>query len=235
MSLYKDGELINSASGQGVIPDAIRDTNYVGIKSDLESAWRYDGELSEFAMWERELSAYEVQKMYQHQYSGSSVYNSYGVDSYSNSASFLPDVDGDYVVQYTAFGSMATGSATGSVAGAAAANMLKLYLNITEIAWIYQDDGSGGGGGGGAPTSSILPQTSGGPRIGRGFVINNYKAVSSERIRRVEQVPFKLGLHDRLGLRITAGSSSAPSPTPDTGDDFKVYGNVTEIAWIYKE
>ena len=232
MSLYKDGELINSASGQGAIPDAIRNTNYIGIKSDLDSAWRYDGELSEFAMWERELSSYEVQKMYQHQYSGSSVYNSYGVDVYSNSASFLPDVDGDYTVKYTAFGSMATGSAMGSM-GAAASNMLKLYLNITEIAWIYQEDpAAGGGGGGGGSTSPILPQTSGGPRIGSGFVINNYKAVSSERVRRVEQVPFKLGLKDKLGLRVAGVTGSTPTPT---GDDLRVYGNVTEIAWIYKE
>ena len=106
---------------------------------------------------------------------------------------------------------------------------MNLYSNISEIAWIYKDDSPGGGGGG--STSSIIPQTSGGPRIGRGFVINNYKAVSSERIRRVEQVPFKLGLHDRLGLRITAGTSEAPP----AGDDLRVYGNVTEIAWIYKE
>jgi len=236
MSLYKDGELINSASGQGVIPDSIRDTNYVGIKSDLDSAWRYDGELSEFAMWERELSAYEVQKMYQHQYSGSSVYNSYGVDSYSNSASFLPDVDGDYVVQYTAFGSMATGSATGSVGGAVATNMLKLYLNITEIAWIYQDDGSSGSSGGssGGSLPPLKPLGNGGPMISSDYTINSFKALSAERVRRVDQVPFRLARKDRLGVRKLIITGSTP-PEPPTGDDFKVYGNVTEIAWIYKE
>jgi hypothetical protein len=245
MSLYKDGELINSASGQGTIPDSIRDTNYVGIKSDLDSAWRYDGELSEFAMWERELSAYEVQKIYQHQFSGSSVYNNYGVDFYSNSASFLPDVEGDYVTKVTAYGSTAFDYATASIGISDCAGVVggSAYTNscgfcvegTTGLPATYGQiecwDGSWictasvpPAVTGTCPPESPLPCIESGssnPRLilGRGLVINNYINLSAGRSRRVNQVPFKLGIKDRLGLRFsdTISTTSGSVPTYCTG------------------
>jgi len=111
---------------------------------------------------------------------------------------------------------------------------MNLYSNISEIAWIYKDDSPGGGGGGGGSTSSIIPQTYGGPMINSSYIINSFKALSSERVRRIEQVPFRLAGKDRLGIRKIIPSGSSP-PTPSGGDDLRVYGNVTEIAWIYKE
>mgnify|MGYP003111462530 CR=1 FL=1 len=248
MSLYKDGELINSASGQGAIPDAIRNINYIGIKSDLDSAWRYDGELSEFAMWERELSAYEVQKIYQHQFSGSSVYNNYGVDLYSNSASFLPDVGGDYVTKITAYGSTAFGYATASIGipgipdcagvigGTAYTNSCGYCVEGTtglpaNYGQVQCWDGSwvcsssiGPAVTGTCPPEPPLPCIETGssdpvPFFDQGFVINNYKNLSTGRDRRVDQVPFKLGIHDKLGLRLDNSiiTPSGSVPTYCTG------------------
>jgi hypothetical protein len=115
MSLYKDGQLINSASGQGAIPDALRDNNYIGIKSNVDTSYIFEGKLSEFSMWERELNSYEVQKIYASQYSGSSVYNNYGIDVYATTGSFVPDVTGSYVVKVTGTGSTDIDFATASV------------------------------------------------------------------------------------------------------------------------
>ena len=306
MSLYKNGELINSASGQGAIPDAIRTTNYIGIKSDLDASERFEGELSEFAMWQRELSEYEIQKIYQHQYSGSSIYNNYGVEPYSNSASFLPDVSGDYIVQTTAYGSTAFDFATASISdptptdcagvigGTAYTNSCGICVGGTTglpsdygqyVCW----DGSTicTASAGGVPTGSCPPlppdcagtpggtaytnscgfcvggttglpddygqyvcwdgsiicsASSGGvltgscPAVptgscierpsretenffGSGFVINNYKNLSKGRDRRVDQVPFKLGIKDKLGLRLdnTIATPFGSTPTYCSG------------------
>jgi len=248
MSLYKNGELINSASGQGAIPDAIRTTNYIGIKSDLDTSERFEGELSEFAMWERELSAYEVQKIYQHQYSGSSVYNNYGIDVYSNSASFLPDVEGDYVVQATAYGSIAFDFATASISdptptdcagvpgGTAYTNSCGFCVEGTTglpatygqfVCWdgsIICSASSGGVPTGScptAPTASCIepPEIESDIFFGRGFTINLYKNLSKGRDRRVDQVPFKLGIKDKLGLRKdnTISTPSGSTPTYCSG------------------
>jgi hypothetical protein len=115
-----------------------------------------------------------------------------------------------------------------------AANMLKLYLNITEIAWIYKDDSPGGGGSGGGGLPPLKPLGSGGPMISSDYTINSFKALSAERVRRVDQVPFRLARKDRLGVRKLIITGSTP-PEPPTGDDIRIYGNITEIAWIYKE
>jgi hypothetical protein len=71
-----------------------------------------------------------------------------------------------------------------------------------------------------APTPDTIPCIEG-PAIetnnyfGSGFVINNYKNLSSGRDRRVDQVPFKLGIKDRLGLRLdnTIATPSGSTPT----------------------
>lgn len=143
-------------------------------------------------MWERELSVYEVQKIYQHQYSGSSVYNNYGVDSYSNSASFLPDVDGDYVVRIIGTGSSATGFATASIGGEPPTPP----PSGTTLPCIQPETGN---------TQSYF---------GSGFVINNYKNLSDGRDRRTDQVPFNLGSKDVLGLKKNNTIATTSGSTP---------------------
>jgi hypothetical protein len=198
MSLYKNGELINSSSGGSSVPTAIRDTNYIGIKSDLDTDFRFEGKLSEFSMWERELNSYEVQKIFEHQYSGSSVYNSYGVDSYSNSASFLPDVAGDYIIKITGTGSSAIEFATASISGAPPAPPPP---SGSALACIQSEVGN---------VQSYF---------GSGFVFNNYLNLSGGRLRRTDQVPFILGVPGSLGLRRdnTISTPSGSTPTYCTG------------------
>jgi len=155
MSLYKNGQLINSASGQGAIPDAIRDNNYIGIDQ-----------------------------------------TQYGIDVYSNSASFLPDVDGDYVVRIIGTGSSATGFATASIGGSPPSPP-----SGSTLACIQPETGN---------TQSYF---------GSGFVINNYLNLSGGRLKRTDQVPFSLGTKDRLGLRLdnTIATTSGSTPTYCTG------------------
>jgi len=110
---------------------------------------------------------------------------------------------------------------------------MNLYSNIAEVAWIYKDDSPGGGGGSGGPPP-LKPLGNGGPMISSDYTINSFKALSAERVRRVDQVPFRLARKDRLGVRKLVITGSTP-PEPPTGDDIRIYENIAEIAWIYKE
>jgi len=108
-------------------------------------------------------------------------------------ACYLPDITGSYIVKGTFYsdtgsggGSFAFDTATGVESGPA-----------TPIPCIES---------GGANPQLIL---------GRGLVINNYLNLSAGRERRADQVPFKLGIKDRLGLRnsdfISTPSGSIPT------------------------
>jgi len=108
-------------------------------------------------------------------------------------ACYLPDITGSYIVKGTFYsdtgsggGSFAFDTATGVESGPA-----------TPIPCIES---------GGANPQLIL---------GRGLVINNYLNLSAGRERRAGQVPFKLGIKDRLGLRnsdfISTPSGSIPT------------------------
>jgi hypothetical protein len=112
---------------------------------------------------------------------------------------------------------------------------LSLFLNLAEIAWVYKDDSSGGGSGGGSGLPALKPAGNGGPMISSDYTINSFKALSAERVRRVDQVPFRLARKDRLGVRKLAQSVPPPPPPTPSGDDIRIYENVAEIAWIYKE
>ena len=54
--------------------------------------------------------------------------------------------------------------------------------------------------------------------FGSGFVINNYLNLSGGRKRRVDQVPFKLGIRDKLGLRLDDTISTPPGDDPTDCD-----------------
>jgi len=107
-----------------------------------------------------------------------------------------------------------------------------LFSSFTEVAWIYDgsiySSGSPSSGAGSLPP--LIQPSSGGPMIGSDYVINSFKALSSERLRRVEQVPFRLARKDRLGVR-RLGESTAP-PAPPVDDDIELYSNFVEVAWI---
>lgn len=194
----------------------------------------FGGVIDEFAVWDRALNACERDVVY-------GFLQTASIDAASGSSlnlleqfSFVPDVTGTYSIDLEITDNENCSSITGTVTALIApppppppSGTLNLYSNISEIAWIYKEVPSSGG----SSTSSlpILPAGNGGPMISSDYTINSFKALSAERVRRVEQVPFRLARKDRLGVRKLAESSPPPPPI---GDDIKFYSNVTEIAWV---
>jgi len=108
-----------------------------------------------------------------------------------STACYLPDVIGSYVVKGTFYSD--TGSGGGSFAFDTATGVIS-----------------------DPPTTSCIepPGIEFDAFFARGFTINLYKNLSKGRDRRVDQVPFKLGIKDKLGLRKSNTISTPSGSTP---------------------
>lgn len=234
--VYQNNQLLGSRVQGG--PLITYPSNSVVIGDGASPTWAggyFNGTIDEFAVWNRALNACERDVVY-------GFLQTASVDAASGSSlnlleqfSFVPDVTGTYSIDLEITNNDNCSTITGTVSALIApppppppSGTLNLYSNISEIAWIYKEAPSSGGGSG--PSSlPILPAGNGGPMISSDYTINSFKALSAERVRRVEQVPFRLARKDRLGVRKLAESSPPPPPI---GDDIKFYSNVTEIAWV---
>ena len=104
--------------------------------------------------------------------------------------------------------------------------LMKTYTNISEVAWIFSDSWVPPPD----PTPPSVKSTTPGIVVNSDFSLNVFglKNLSGQRVRRVDQVPFRLGvLNTNLALRKTRA--------PDFVGNFKAYSTIAEVAWVLNE
>jgi len=109
--------------------------------------------------------------------------------------------------------------------------VLQVYTNIAEVAWILSPSF--------VPTptptpspTALKPIIDGAPLVNSDYSFNNFglRALSGQRIRTVDQVPFRLGvLNTGLAIR-----REMAAPVVST-DYLRVYATIAEVAWVLNE
>ena len=230
--IYQDNLLLGS---NPVNPNTI-DAYRIIIGDGASPSWQgnyYEGKIDEFAIWDRALTSCERSTIYNFLQTGSIDAASGSSPNLLEQFSFVPDVTGTYSIDLEMMDTNNCTLLTGTVEAlislspGPSSGDINLYLNFTEVAWIYDASVDAPPISSSSTTFVILPQKSGGPMIDSNYVINSYKALSSERIRRVEQVPFRLARKDRLGVRRII----EPPPPPES-EKIRIYENFAEVAWI---
>tara|TARA_R110000851_G_scaffold328409_1_gene498890 strand:- start:1121 stop:2869 length:1749 start_codon:yes stop_codon:yes gene_type:complete len=192
--VYVDGVVVDAlTAGSG--PGSSTADLHIGADPSFPGTRDFKGLIDEVAIWSRTLSASEIADVYFLQ-SGSAASGSGANVNLDDSFSFVPAVSGTYEINLEV-GDLINGTISGSI-----------YAYISAA------------GPGPTPFPCIEPAT-GDPQLilGRGLVINNYINLSAGRQRRTNQVPFRLGGKDRLGLRFsdTISTTSGSTPTYCTG------------------
>ncbi len=189
--LYLDGALVateSSTLGFSVSSDPLR------IAKSVDSFWDgFDGVIDEACLWSRKLSVKEVSDLFFLQ-SGSCA-TDFEPDPPSvglvEAWSFTPDVVDNYEINLEMIDQI-----DDELSGVSLSGSVFAYVSA-------------------APLCIQRSEVESNNFFGSGFVINTYNNLSKGRDRRVDQVPFKLGSKDRLGLRLdnTIATPSGSTPT----------------------
>tara|TARA_R110002020_G_scaffold401531_1_gene611775 strand:- start:91 stop:837 length:747 start_codon:yes stop_codon:yes gene_type:complete len=207
------------------------------IGKDNLNPYYFDGTIDEIAIWNRSISNSEVAAVF-FLNSGSCASGSVGV---GETFAFTPDVTGTYDVKLTVVGNSPYSEMSGTVSalvlgGVVADPILHVYTNLAEAAWILDPSYSPPVPPPPSPPSSVsaFPIIQGAPLLSSDYTINNFglNALSGQRMRRVDQVPFRLGvLNTNLAIRRNMATGSGP-PAPSGPYDLRVYSTIAEVAWV---
>ena len=159
----------------------------------------FEGVIDEFAVWNRALNSCERDVVYNFLQTGSAIAASGSSPNLLEQFCFVPDVTGTYYINLDIVDNENCINLSGTVSA--------LISSVTPPTPP-------------ASASCIYPEeVEGELKLTRGLVLNLYKNISKGRERRVDQVPFKLGIKDRLGLRLddTIFTPSGSTPTYCTG------------------
>jgi len=131
---------------------------------------------------------------------------------------------------------------------------MNVFSNISEVAWIFDKSWSP------APAPSPTPisgASSAGVMVNPDFSLNVFGLtnLSGQRVRRVDQVPFRLGVLNTVlslrrirdadipgqGLKVystiteVAWVGELATPSPVAGDELRLYSNIASVAWVLNE
>jgi hypothetical protein len=191
--IYQNNELLGSLDR--VLNTSDASSIRLGNANHTWSSNFFSGKIDEFAIWNKALSACERSTIYNFLQTGSIDAASGSSPNLLEQFSFVPDVTGTYSIDLEMMDTNNCTSLTGTVDAVispvpptSSATEFILYSSFSEIAWVYDSSSTSV-----ATTSStsippLLPQSNGGPYDRAQItLINSYKALSPERVRRVDQ------------------------------------------------
>jgi VCBS repeat-containing protein len=147
MSIYKNGEL--AGSHQGIVPEeTVRDNNYIG-KSAWSSDGYFNGSIDDFVIYNKALTAEEMQTVFQTTTVNELVQNTLFVDENSINGTVVDviqatDIEGnnlEYSLTNSAGGRFAIDSVTGEVT-VANGNLLDFETTNSHLITVQVSDGS---------------------------------------------------------------------------------------------